>query len=452
MDAQTWQWILVIGSSILLFLIAPFARSANTFFKATTHNREPRWWLLTSSLVISWIFAKSITVAANLGADYGLVGGIAYAAYYVSFVVAGVVLFQLRVRGGFASIHQFLQSRFGRSAVAVFSLLIGIRLFNEVWSNTMVIGSYFGEAGSSNYYMAIVVFTALTLAYALKGGLRSSLITDLIQLALFGVLLCIILGVLLPASDATFSDFAASGKWSLSMGGNLLLVALLQSLSYPFHDPVLTDRAFIASPRVTLKSYLLAAAIGSVCIVLFSFVGIYAQMQGLEGQAPVVVAQSLGVGMMLVMNTIMVTSAASTLDSTFASFSKLWVVDLKRSTSNPVRAGRLVMVVIAMAGTLPVFTNATILEATTVSGTMVMGLAPVFLWWRAKVTPLSFQLAVWPGIVLGIVLAAGKWPESLVFFPGKYGDFLSVNVLGLPLCTLGYFLPAMWPNSTSSAQ
>ena len=35
-----------------------------------------------------------------------------------------------------------------RAAVWLFSILIGIRLFNEVWSNTMVIGSYFGDYGS----------------------------------------------------------------------------------------------------------------------------------------------------------------------------------------------------------------------------------------------------------------------------------------------------------------
>ena len=128
----------------------------------------------------------------------------------------------------------------------------------------MVIGSYFGEQGSSGYLLAVVVFTALTLAYSVKGGLRSSLLTDLIQMGLFGVLLFIVLGQLLPASDAGFSGFVASGEWSMEMGGNLLLVALLQSLSYPFHDPVLTDRGFIAPAKTTLFSYLLAAVVGGL--------------------------------------------------------------------------------------------------------------------------------------------------------------------------------------------
>jgi hypothetical protein len=41
------------------------------------------------SIFISWIFAKSVTNAANLGASYGIVGGLAYASYWLSIPVGG---------------------------------------------------------------------------------------------------------------------------------------------------------------------------------------------------------------------------------------------------------------------------------------------------------------------------------------------------------------------------
>ena len=187
----TLQWIIVITFGLGLLWLSPRARTVDQFFKAATQNRQPGMLLLTSSLVISWIFAKSITNAANLGMSYGLLGGLAYAGYYLSFLVCGLVLFNLRVKGKFQSIHQFLEQKFGRKALVLFSVLIAIRLFNEVWSNTMVIGSYFGESGSWPYYGAVLAFTGLTLAYAIKGGLRSSLFTDAIQMVLFGVILSI---------------------------------------------------------------------------------------------------------------------------------------------------------------------------------------------------------------------------------------------------------------------
>ena len=181
----------------------------------------------------------------------------------------------------------------------------------------MVIGSYFGETGSVAYYWAIIVFTILTLSYALKGGLSSSIFTDVIQMVLFSILLLIILGAIFTSDDFNTTQIISSGTWSFELGLNLFFAALLQSFSYPFHDPVLTDRGFISSPKVTRKSFLWASVLGALCIVLFSFIGVYAQTKGLQGQAAVEVGKVLGVVILLVINFIMITSAASTLDSTF---------------------------------------------------------------------------------------------------------------------------------------
>lgn len=446
MEVIQWQWLLVIGSSVLLFLLSPNAKTIQQFFKAENNQgKMPSTLLLTSSLVISWIFAKSITNAANLGLSFGIVGGVAYAGYYLSFLVAGVIIYQLRTKGGFESVHHFLQSKYGKKAVWLFSLLIAFRLFNEVWSNTMVIGSYFGEKDSSAYYLSILVFTGLTLAYSLKGGMRSSLLTDLIQLILFGVLLTIILGQIIPQTTGNLGTYLAEGTWSMSTGLNLFSLAILQSFSYPFHDPVMTDRGFIAPSKQTLKSFFLAGLIGGLCIILFSFVGIFAKLQGLEGQAPVEVSKLLGVGMMLLMNFIMITSAASTLDSTFSSFSKLVVIDLGNSQKITVQKGRIAMVVVALLGTIPIFLGAEILTATTISGTMVIGLAPVFLCWNKAAPVASFHLSVGIGLLTGVGLIF--FPDLLVFWEGKYGNYLSYNIVGTVACFIGFFLPVLFSKS-----
>lgn len=395
--------------------------------------------MLTGSLVISWIFAKSITNAANLGAAYGLVGGVAYATYYLSFAVAGYIIYQLRTQGGYASIHHFLESRFGRGALILFSILIGIRLFNEVWSNTMVIGSYFGATGSGSYYTAILIFTALTLLYTLKGGLSSSIFTDVIQMVLFTVLLFVILSYIFSVDDFTVKDVLQSGDWTMELGGNLILAALLQSFSYPFHDPVLTDRGFILSPKKTLKSFFWATGVGFMCILLFSIIGMYAQQNGLEGQAAVMVSKSFGTVALLIVNFIMVTSAASTLDSTFSSSAKLVAIDL--GLGQNIIFGRLVMIGVAILGTIPVFLEAEILSATTISGTMVIGLTPVFLFWKIQSSKLSFYLAISVGIIFGILLVWGIFPESLIWTTGKYADLLWVNIWGIFCCCFVYMLP-----------
>jgi Na+/proline symporter len=379
-----------------------------------------------------------------LGQSFGLVGGVAYAGYYLSFIVAGFVIVQLRNKGGYRSIHHFLESKFGRMAVVVFTFLIIIRLYNEIWSNTIVIGTYFGETGTFSYYAAIVVFTLLTLAYTLKGGMGSSIMTDVIQMALFIVLLGVIMGFILPEQGGTIQPFISSGTWDMGHGLDLLLVAVIQCFSYPFHDPVLTDRGFISDTKTTLKSFLWAGALGAACIIFFSFVGIFARLQGLEGEAPVAAAKYFGAPMLLLMNLIMVTSASSTLDSSLASFSKLISIDLSRSPIPKVSTGRLAMIALTLLGTIPVFFDPTILSATTISGTVVLGLAPVFLFWSKEVPRIAFHLSVVGGLLIGGILSFSTLPDFLIFTEGKYASLLSVNIITSTYCFSVYLISILF--------
>jgi hypothetical protein len=196
------------------------------------------------SVFISWIFAKSVTNAANLGAAYGIVGGLAYATYWLSIPVAGVVIYRLRTREGATGLVSFLVGKYGRGAALAFSVAILVRLFNEVWSNTAVVGGYYGESGSAAFIGAALLFTAVVLFYSLKGGLRSSIFTDVVQAVVFLLFLGVVVAVVLPAHSPT--QLLSEGSFTLAGGVDLLLVALLQVFSYPFHDPVLTDRGFIS--------------------------------------------------------------------------------------------------------------------------------------------------------------------------------------------------------------
>ena len=442
-NIQLYQWILVILSSLVLILISPLAKSPNDFFKGSRKEQKPNFYLLTSSLVISWLFAKSITNSANLGLEFGIVGGIAYACYYMSFITAGIIIYQLRKKGGFLSIHHFLKTKFGQGAVIIFSALISFRLFNEIWSNTMVIGTYFGEAGSTGYLSSVIIFTIMTLWYSLKGGMSSSIMTDVIQFIFFAILLSVILSIIIPKTDGGIQAIMSSGTWSWSTGVNLIFVGLVQCISYPFHDPVMTDRGFISDINTTLKSFLTAGVIGATSIILFSFVGIYGMQEGVSGQAPVEVAKLLGVPMMLLVNFIMITSAASTLDSSFSSFSKLTVLDLKVVKKVTISNGRWMMVLLTIVGTAPVFLNPEILSATTVSGTMVIGLAPIFVLWKMKAPNISFYASIIMGITWGLTLVFGWLPEEFYFTSGKHSELLTINVLGTLSCFIVFIIPAL---------
>ncbi|WP_137807352.1 MULTISPECIES: sodium:solute symporter family transporter [unclassified Pseudomonas] len=445
-----WGFLVVYG--VIMIALSPRAVTVGGFFHGEdAKGRSAAPWLLTSSIFISWIFAKSVTNAANLGASYGLVGGLAYATYWLSIPLAGFVIFRLRRRFGATSLVSFLTSHYGRAAALAFTAAILIRLFNEVWSNTAVVGGYYGESGSLSFIAAALLFTAVTLAYSLRGGLRSSIVTDAAQAAIFLIALIWVLGLVLPQHSAI--ELASTSHWALDSGVDLLLVAGLQVFSYPFHDPVLTDRGFISEEKTMRRSFVIAGVLGFFSILAFSLIGVHASLVhiAVSDNVPAALAKSMGVVALLVMTVVMVSAAGSTLDSTFSSLAKLAGRELPALAGHDlgrkaIGAGMAAMVVFAVLGNIPMMAGTDILKATTISGTMVIGLAPVFiLHGLVRPTWLSFHLSFWIGMALGVSLVLGWVPESWAIGEGKYALLLGANLYGLMLCTLGYLLPGLIP-------
>lgn len=462
---KSWvPWALLAAYGLVFYLAAPGSRDEEGFYGGRSREgRAPGTTLLFATVFISWIFAKSVTNAANLGAAFGLPGAVAYGAWWLSIPVAGLVIVALRTRFGARSLPEWVAGRYGKAASAAFLLAVLIRLYNEVWSNTAVVAGYFGPRGSAAFLLAAGGFTALTLLYTLKGGLRSSIFTDAIQAVLFGGFLIAVLVATFPDTAAGARQIADSGSWTLRGGVDLLLVGLLQSLSYPFHDPVLTDRGFLSDPKTTVRAFMLAGVLGFVAIATFGGVGVPAFRAGLpvHDDAPRAVASTIGAGALLFVNVVMLTSAGSTLDSTFSSIAKALDRDGRgllaawrtrigggdgegggEVLTGRLSPGRWAMAGAAVAGNLPLLFGARILQATTVSGTMVIGLAPIFLLGLVfRAPPLSFHLAFWSGLAIGIVQAAGWIPAGLTVGAGRYADLLGANLWGLVLVTVLFLLP-----------
>ena len=113
--------------------------------------------------------------------------------------------------------------------------------------------------------------------------------------------------------------------------------------------------------------------------------------------------------------------------------------------TNPRIIGIIFMVVFGIVGNLPMIMGANIIAATTISGTMIMGLGPIFLMHGVvKPTKVGFQLAFWIGMVLGIVDTVA--PASLGFMnigQGTYANFLGVNLWGAIACWAAYIVPGL---------
>lgn len=464
----TWfaPWLVLAAYALLIWVMTPRAISAAQFFGGGSRRGVPPGaWLLGVSAAMSWVMAKSVYNAMNLSASFGFIGGLAYGSYWLSFIVVGIAVYFMRTRGGYTSLPQFLRHKYGASAAKMFMVVIAIRLFNEVWSNTKVTSQFFGPEGSAPYWTAAVVMTAFTVYYSLRGGLRSSILTDAMQALVMAVLLVVMLAALTPGFVEHGFPSVATGEVSPTMhagGLTFLALALVQCLSYGFHDPVLTDRAFVSRPASMVQAFIVAAILGGVLIALFSLAGVYALAVDVSTEAPIPVAVPavIGLWMALLFNAVMLTSAGSTLDSTFSSTAKFvsrdWPAEQGECTAPQVRRGRWAMAAIAIIGNLPLLSlyikgvGPAVIAATTISGTAIMGLAPIFLLgWLPSVGRLSFSLAFWPGMGIGVLKVAevfggvSVFPSSIDIGVGAYAQDLGINVWGLAICTTGFLVGSL---------
>lgn len=458
-------WLVLAAYALLVWMVTPRAVTAVQFFGGNSRRGVgPNALLLGMSAAVSWVMAKSVYNAMNLAAEFGLIGGLAYAAYWLSFIVVGAAVYFMRTRGGHRSLPAFLTDKYGAAAARMFMVVVAIRLFNEVWSNTKVTSLFFGPEGSAGYWIAAVVLTGFTVYYSLRGGLRSSILTDAMQTLLLALLLVVTLVALTPGFlEHGFPTVANGGVTGSMRAGGLtfLALALVQCLSYGFHDPVLTDRAFISRPASMVRAFVLAALAGGAFIALFSLAGVYAIVVGIPESAPVAVAVPAVVGLWLALlfNAVMLTSAGSTLDSTFSSTAKFgardWPGRRGEVTHRQVRRGRWAMAFIAVCGNLPLLSlyitgvGPAVIAATTISGTAVMGLAPIFLLaWLPYAGRLSFHLALWPGVALGVLKVVETFagvtvfPAAITLGVGPYAQDLGINVWGVMLCTACFAIGA----------
>ena len=220
LDLQ-WQWLLLYG--VVFISLSPVVSDPKIFFKGgvtSTATDCKSASILTFSAFISWIFSKSIQNASKLGGKYGVTGGFAYAGWYISFFSASAVIYQLRKKG-YNSLPEAIHQRYGTAALLSFAMAVVFRLYQEIWSNAIVIADFYGSFNSdysdTNYIqwiMAATLSVVIPMAYVMLGGMRSSLVSDSIQAGLAIILLLGTLGKIgneLRTND-TLREYLASCK------------------------------------------------------------------------------------------------------------------------------------------------------------------------------------------------------------------------------------------------
>jgi solute:Na+ symporter, SSS family len=171
-------------------------RSATDYF---TGERSLPWWAVMFSIVATE--TSTLTVISVPGVAYG--GSFSYVELAVGYLIGrtlvAFVLMPLYFRGDFVSAYQYLGLRFGRHTQGLASLTFlvtrllaeGVRLF----AGAIPIKLLLAEFGLDvNYFVIVLVITAVTVAYTYVGGMKAVVWTDFLQMGLYvaGAVVCVV--------------------------------------------------------------------------------------------------------------------------------------------------------------------------------------------------------------------------------------------------------------------
>ena len=269
------------------------------------------------------------------------------------------------------------------------------------------------------------------------GGLHASLKTDVLQMCIFLFVLFLLMLSVIHSGQFSLADLHFIEFNIGEPGPILLLVALLQIWSYPMHDPVMMDRGFLADRKTTRDSFLHAAWISIVCIIIFGGLGVLAGAHASDSETMnQVLTRTLGEWPMILFSTTLIISAMSTLDSTLSSSSKLIAVDMKL-TCQSIRNGRLIMLAFMLMGFLLVLSgNQDLYSAVAVSGTASLFLAPVVFFsilLNRKNIPTWSYLLSFTVAILGAVLyfLESSAYTDLLGATHKYTKLLQISAIVL---------------------
>lgn len=434
--------ITLFGLTIVASLLAaPRRASVEGFFGgAGATGAAPGLWVLVLSQVTTWIFARSLMNAAILGYYYGIMGTLAYAAYYGAFISGGFIVGRLRAKGA-RSVQSWLASEFGTLGTGCYNFVIALRLLSEVFANLLVVGLIFGAVMPGMSTPAILLVAALGLGYSLWGGLSAALRTDVVQMLVFLVVFVLAFGALISAPDFDFGAvITAPGTAGAYNGWVLLAVAALQVFSYPAHDPVMMDRGFIADEATTRRSFLHAFWISTLLIIGFGMFGIQAGLIGakydgeLIGTWGAILPQWVFAALLVSL----LISALSTLDSALASSARLVVEEL-RLAPKTLLGGRLAMAGFMAAGTvLTLWGNQTLFDAVAVSGTASMFLTPVLVFGLIggrRMAPWAYLVAFAAAMIgaMAYLFRGVTWVAMILPQGHKYEQLLIICIVVLAI-------------------
>jgi len=369
-----WLVLAVFGLAMLLitwFFTRHERLSTEDFLMA---GRNVPWWMGAASIAASWIWAPALFLSSQMAYQLGLPGIFWFTAPNI-VAVAIFILLAPKIRAQFQQGHtfaEFIGQKLGDQR------LRKVYFFGQSFYQLMAVSVQLFAGGNLVQLLtgipllpAMLALAAIVLAYSWLSGLRSSIVTDVVQLAVIFVGIAIVVPSALSAGGGFEAVWAGlggvTGKHSdlfdPGVAFSFGLVTSIGLIAGSLSDQQFWQRVFAFEKKSVVPGFMGGALLFGIVPIALSVLGFLAAAPGSGIALPegtdasligvLAVAHLLPSGFLLAFLLMLLAGLASTMDSALNAFSSLYAVDAKKYVvSHDLRHPKVGMLLILAAGFL----------------------------------------------------------------------------------------------------
>src|ERR1039457_4352936 len=180
------SWIdtvtIFVSLGLVFFVATRASKKSNTGSEYFLAGRDLRWWFIGMSLFASNISAEHVLGLAGDGYRIGMVaGGYEWVSGW-DLIMLAMLFAPLYLREKIFTIPEFLERRFGWPMRAFLSAnLLVINVFTKNAIDIEAVSLLFPVLFGWNQLLVMIVLSAFTALYTMKGGLRAVVYADMVQ-------------------------------------------------------------------------------------------------------------------------------------------------------------------------------------------------------------------------------------------------------------------------------
>ncbi len=337
-------------------------------------NREVGWFVGSSSIAASWIWAPALFVSVQLAYQKGL-AGIFWFTFPNIIALAIFALLAPRIRKllpeGY-TLPQYIRHRL--QSDKIHKIYLFPYFFYQLMAVTVQLfagGSLLSLLTGIPLTTVMPILAIIALVYTLISGLKASIITDFVQLAMIFIIGAVILPMTWKAAGGASAISAGlagiegiKNIFDPGVAFSLGIVTSIGLIAGAISDQQYWQRTFAIKKKQLAKSFIIGALLFGIVPIALSTLGFLAANPALNVVLPSgidvsmigvqTVATLLPTWAVFLFVIMLLSGLSSTLDSGLSAASSLWVTDIKKIEADDVaiRSARVSMIGTAAIGLL----------------------------------------------------------------------------------------------------